>query len=158
MKIVLLLIHKARLQVCRPVFKIGKSVTPNPAPSVLVQTRRGRVQSFHRPALHRHPLRFPSLSNLNINKHFLPTFQTQFAKLIQRATQTQYCPYSTFAMSDQDTSATTGAENANPVDPKGKAKAEQPPQDMSMDENESSSEDEGADEVRLSFTCAISSY
>ena len=44
-------------------------------------------------------------------------------------------------------STVTGSEGVNPADLKGKGKSTDPPQDMSMDEEESSSDEEGVDEV-----------
>lgn len=50
-------------------------------------------------------------------------------------------------MSDQSTSAGSIA------DPKGKGKVQEPPHDVSMDEDDSSDEETGAEEeVRLSFS------
>ena len=50
-------------------------------------------------------------------------------------------------MSDKSTSAGSIAE------PKGKGKAQEPPHDVSMDEDDSSDEETGAEEeVRLSFS------
>ena len=54
-------------------------------------------------------------------------------------------------MSDNTMSTSTGSESVNPADLKGKGKAADPPQDMSMDEEESSSDEEAVDEVSASF-------
>ena len=51
-------------------------------------------------------------------------------------------------MSDQATTTPGSADGANPTDPKGKGKAVEQPQDMSMDEDDEDTDDAG-DEVNI---------